>query len=108
MEFIFVAALVAFSLGLGGGLYFGRIRGHLIYRSVVANIIAPALLLFVSTPGAHIINTNYFPRQDHEQQLTWAYASLIVAVIALVYGRSPLVVARLCLSRTKSVLNGLT
>jgi hypothetical protein len=84
MEFFFVALLVAFALGLGTGLYFGRVQSHLIYRAVLAGLIVPSLLLFVSSFGAYIINTNYFPHEDHRQNLVWAYASLSIAVLALV------------------------
>jgi hypothetical protein len=83
MEFLLFAVLVAFSLGLGAGLYFARVRAHLIYRAVVASIVAPAFLFFISALGAYAINTNYFPREDHRYQLIWAYAALALSIITL-------------------------
>jgi hypothetical protein len=83
MEALFFLILVAFSVGLGAGFYFARVRSRLVYRAVVASIVVPASLFFVSNFGAYIINTNYFPHENHQQQLVWAYVSLSVAVIAL-------------------------
>jgi hypothetical protein len=84
MEFFFVALLVAFGIGLGTGLYFGRVQSHLIYRAVMAGLVVPSLVLFVSSFGAYIIDTNYFPREDHRQNLVWTYGSLSIAVVALI------------------------
>jgi hypothetical protein len=84
MEALFFLILVSFSIGLGAGFYFARVRSRLVYRAVIASIVVPAFLFFISSLGAYIINTNYFPRENHRSQLVWAYVSLAIAVVALI------------------------
>jgi hypothetical protein len=82
MEALFFLILVSFSIGLGAGFYFARVRSRLVYRSVIASIVVPAFLFFISSFGAYVINTNYFPRENDRAQLVWAYVSLAIAVVA--------------------------